>query len=87
MYDDLNRNYEEFSYIADSSYNSCYSTIYNDKNTQFTEDDEGNLVFTDKDSLINYLNKIFNSTGNLKTIDIVITIKDNDLNSSSSSNP
>lgn len=85
VYNDLNGSYEELSKIGDSSYNSCYKTLYNDNNYHFEEDDDGNIEFSDKNSLIKYLTKIFNVAGNLRNIDVTVAVKNTSSSSSSSS--
>lgn len=65
VYNDFNGSYGEFSKIADTSFNNCYQTIFNDINNYFNQDYDGNAQFKDRNSLASYLSRIF-GVGNLR---------------------
>jgi hypothetical protein len=74
----VNINYEELAKIGDSSFNLCYKTLFNDNYTEIQQDANGHLQFDSKNSLLQYLNKIFNASGNLKNVQVSLNLNNVD---------
>lgn len=56
----------------------CYNNIFNDNTIDLKQDENGNIRFDNKGSLVAYLNRIFNASGNLKNVKITINVNNVD---------